>query len=180
MLAVKLLLKESNDFRKSITAPMDEQKNDIMEHTRVTLTNDLDAAQQDIEKKIRIYRAEKQRQAQEAARKAEEEQRKRQDRLDARADKAESEGKHEKAASLRDQADNAIAPTQIQSAPKSKAVRNGENWQFEVTNESQVPDEYKTLDLKAIGGVVKAMKGKTNIPGIRVFDANSLEALQSA
>ena len=34
---------------------------------------------------------------------------------------------------------------------------------------SQVPREYMKLDESAIGGVVRAMKDKTNIPGIRVY-----------
>lgn len=44
-----------------------------------------------------------------------------------------------------------------------------ETWTFEVVNAAIIPREYLTPDMTKIGGVVRAMKGATNIPGIRAF-----------
>ena len=43
------------------------------------------------------------------------------------------------------------------------------NWKFEIISEGLIPREYLTPDLTKIGGVVRALKDKTNIPGVRVY-----------
>jgi len=63
----------------------------------------------------------------------------------------------------------------IMSAPKTEAPKEAgvgfrSNWKFRVVNEALVPNEYKQLDLVKIGGVVRALKGATNIPGIEVYE----------
>jgi hypothetical protein len=42
-------------------------------------------------------------------------------------------------------------------------------WKYKVTNAALVPREYLALDDKKIGGVVRALGGATNIPGIQAF-----------
>lgn len=42
-------------------------------------------------------------------------------------------------------------------------------WEYEVITSSLIPEEYKIVNEKAIGKVVSALKGATNIPGIRVY-----------
>lgn len=42
-----------------------------------------------------------------------------------------------------------------------------EVWSFEITDPAQVPDEYKVIDEKKIGAVVKA--GVRSIPGVHIF-----------
>jgi hypothetical protein len=59
-------------------------------------------------------------------------------------------------------------------APKVKGVSFRENWTYEITNKDLIPEEYWILDESAIGKVVRALKDKTNIPGIRVYDTESL------
>lgn len=62
------------------------------------------------------------------------------------------------------------APPVVIEAPKQQGVsaRKG-TWDFEVVDESKVPDEYKILDRVKIGKVVRALGEQTNISGIRVF-----------
>lgn len=43
-------------------------------------------------------------------------------------------------------------------------------WHFRVTDAGAIPDEYWTLDEKRIGGVVRALKADTKIPGIEVYE----------
>ena len=59
-------------------------------------------------------------------------------------------------------ADKPIAP------PKTEGVSYREVWTFEVSDPSLVPREYLTVDTQKIGGVVRAMKNLTNIPGVTV------------
>jgi hypothetical protein len=58
----------------------------------------------------------------------------------------------------------------VAAAPKVEGVSFRTDWDFEIVDESLIPSMYKAPDEKKIRGVVKAMKGATNIPGIRVFE----------
>lgn len=60
-----------------------------------------------------------------------------------------------------------VPPAPVIHAKVEGAPMFGEDWIFEVTNEALVPREYLTLDDVKIGKVVRAMKDKTNIPGIK-------------
>ena len=51
-----------------------------------------------------------------------------------------------------------------------------ENWTFEITNASALPAEYLLPDDKKIRAVVKAMKGDTNIPGVRAYAEKQVRA----
>jgi hypothetical protein len=64
-----------------------------------------------------------------------------------------------------------IAPASIvPEAPKTKGLAMRENWDFEIVDEAAIPREYLIPDEVKIRKIVKAMKDKTNIPGIRVFN----------
>lgn len=43
-------------------------------------------------------------------------------------------------------------------------------WKFRIKNSAIIPREYMTPDEVKIGGVVRAMKSATNIPGIEVYE----------
>jgi hypothetical protein len=76
------------------------------------------------------------------------------------------------------------------TAPKAAGIASRQNWKFEVTSLEQlvaacagVPVDklarrellvYLTTDDKAIGGVAKALKAETRIPGVRVYAEDSL------
>lgn len=63
-----------------------------------------------------------------------------------------------------------VPPVVIPRAvPKAAGVSSVQNWTFRITNADQIPREYMIPDEKAIRGVVKSMKNKTNIPGIEVY-----------
>jgi hypothetical protein len=49
-------------------------------------------------------------------------------------------------------------------------------WAFEVVNASLIPREYLTPDFFKIGGVVRALKGNTNIPGIKAIPQTKMKA----
>lgn len=64
-------------------------------------------------------------------------------------------------------------PPAVAAAPKVAGISYGEVWDFEVTDEALVPREYLMLDDVKIGRVVRAMKGSTNIPGIKAVRGRS-------
>lgn len=59
-----------------------------------------------------------------------------------------------------------ILQTQL---PKVEGVSGSKNWKFRITDADKIPREYMVPDEKALGAVVRALKGKTNIPGIEVY-----------
>lgn len=50
------------------------------------------------------------------------------------------------------------------------ATSQRDNWKWEVTDFSLVPDDYKMINSGTLTPVVKASKGKITIPGIRIFN----------
>uniref|UniRef100_A0A6M3J269 Uncharacterized protein n=1 Tax=viral metagenome TaxID=1070528 RepID=A0A6M3J269_9ZZZZ len=72
-----------------------------------------------------------------------------------------------------------IVPQQVEQAPKTVRLDSGgtvtrkEDWTFEVVNTNLIPREYLSVNEQAIRQVVKALKDKANIPGIRVWDKGS-------
>jgi len=96
-------------------------------------------------------------------------------KLESRAE-SRMEAADEKASTLEHQAAVTVAPAvQIQQA-EVKGVSTREEWDFEYTDQSLLPREFLIPDEKAIRAVVKARKGATNIPGIRVFSKRVLAA----
>lgn len=57
-----------------------------------------------------------------------------------------------------------------QEVEKPKGVSYRDNWKFKITDEAKIPREYLMPDQQKIAGVVKAMKKKTEIPGIEVYN----------
>lgn len=43
-------------------------------------------------------------------------------------------------------------------------------WKFRIVNQNIIPRQYLKVDEVAIGGVVRALKGQTNIPGIEPYE----------
>jgi hypothetical protein len=95
----------------------------------------------------------------------------------AQAEQAELVGDHDTAAKLIEapvvvpevRAAPVFVPPPLRLAPEIKGQTFTEDWVFEVTNAALVPREYLMLDEVKIGKVVRAMKGTTNIPGIRAI-----------
>ena len=64
-----------------------------------------------------------------------------------------------------------VAPVVVLApVEKPKGIATQSVWRWKVINESLVPNEYKIIDQTKIGGVVRAMKAATNIPGVQVYE----------
>lgn len=55
------------------------------------------------------------------------------------------------------------------TVPKTAGVATAVTWRFRITNPDLVPNDYKLIDEKKIGQVVRAMKNLTNIPGVEPY-----------
>jgi tetrahydromethanopterin S-methyltransferase subunit H len=63
-----------------------------------------------------------------------------------------------------------VAPVIIPKAvPKVEGIVYREVWKFRIINPDLIPREYMVPDEKAIGGIVRALKGQTRIPGIEAY-----------
>jgi len=165
---IKSLSRKADEERKSITAPMDAAKKRVMDLFR-PMTDALNQAEAELKRRMLIWKSEQDRIAREERRKAEEAARKERERLERQAAKAEQAGKTERADTLRDRADMVVAAPPVSAPPKIEGIATRQVWKFEVTDAGKVPDQYKVVDEKKVGAVVRALKGDTDIPGIRVW-----------
>jgi len=84
-------------------------------------------------------------------------------------DKALKEVQEAHAAGNADGVKTALVKSQTSEIQQADNISVIQGWDFEVTDESKVPRQYMVPDVKAIGGVVKSLGEKADIPGVRVF-----------
>jgi hypothetical protein len=130
----------------------------------------LDSAAATITAKIQAFRREAQRRAEEEQRRLREQQEKERLRLARLAERAESRGLTATADALIREAET-MQPAIVQPAlPKHvPGIQTVERWGFAIEDESKLPRNYLIPDTQAIRRTVQAMKGRTDIPGVRVF-----------
>lgn len=145
------LKREMLDREREIDEPMDRAENGILKPAM---------ARFEVEQEQK-RRAEEDRQREEQRKKAEDE------RIKAAA-KLEKEGEKQAAQELID-APIEVAPVVIPKAEAPQGISYRENWKYRITDASKLPREYLVPDDKAIGGVVRALKGETRIAGIEVY-----------
>lgn len=87
-------------------------------------------------------------------------------RIEKTASLLESQGRAGEAAALR-KAD-VLVPFRKEEIAVEGMSQN-EDWLFDVFDESAVPREFMSIDEKKIRGVVKSLKGKASIPGVRIY-----------
>jgi len=165
---IKTRIKELNAERLELTRPLDEVKAKIMDKYRPAVEQ-LTQAQRLIDGVISDYLAEQRRIQQEQQRKAEEEARKERERAEAKAKEWAAKGNEKKAEEWLDKSEAVIAP--VIQAPDTKAagISTREDWDFEITDANLIPRDYLIPDDKAIRAVVKATKGKKEIPGVKII-----------
>lgn len=132
-------------------------------------------AEQVVIPKINSYRSE-----QERKRRAEEEERRKEAQRIAEEDRLRLAIEMEQAgdtlaAEVVMEAPIYVAPVAIQTAvPKANGIGEREYWEFEIVNADLIPSQYKIIDEKAIAGVVRSLKDRTQIPGIKVFSRKGI------
>jgi hypothetical protein len=158
--------KSLEELRKSLTRPLDEAKAKIMDLFRVP-DQRLEKAEAGLKRALVVFAD-----AQEAKRRAEQARldelaRREREKLQRQADAAAARGRDERAAVLEATAAVVVAPIAQSVAPKLGGLGFRSVWRYEVINPALVPREYLMLDEVKLGKVVSALKGDTNIAGIK-------------
>ena len=174
---IKTMEKHVSEVRKGITRPLDESKRRIMDHFRPFLER-LKAAETLCKDEIEAYQANERRKESERLRREEEKRKKEAKRLEKQAAEAREAGRDDRADILMDRAtEKERSPlTRDSVKPQPKGVHTRTVYKFEVTNPDVVPDVYKMVDEAAIRKVVNALKGKIDIPGVRIWSEESVSA----
>ena len=132
-------------------------------------------AEQYCDRLLSEYFAEQRRLREEAERKRLEEERKRREEEERRlqeALKAEEKGDKEKAEQILNETaeeENNTKPVIIPEKPKLENVHGRVDYDFEITDPDAIPRQYMIPDETLIRRVVKASKGKIDIPGIKII-----------
>lgn len=173
--AVKGMLKQIADAHARVKRPLLDATRELDRQKNEASAPLLDAERQ-IKRAMVAYDDELERKRRAEQARLEEAARKEREKLAAQAAKAAAAGKIEKAAELEMRAETVVAPVVQREAPKVAGIATREVWRFEVTDPNAVPREYLTVDEKKLGAIVRALKGDTNIPGVRVWAEKSLAA----
>lgn len=173
--AIKGMLGQIEDARTRVTKPLLQAQREVNTQAKEAAAP-LEQAEKQIKLAMIAYSDEQERIRREEQRKADEAARREQQKLQERAAKAMESGKVEKAAELETRAATVVAPVIQREPPKVAGVATREVWKFEITDPAAVPRNYCSPDEKKIGGIVRAMKGDTQIPGVRVWSEKNLAA----
>lgn len=134
-----------------------------------------------LNQRLGSYLTEERRKADEARREAERKAREESERIQrereeaalAKAAALESEGKHISATLALHEADRPaplIVAAPVPEAPKVSGIHLRDNWKWRVVDESAVPREYLVLNETLVNAQVRALKEKTKIAGIEVYN----------
>lgn len=181
--------KEMEELRKSLTRPLDESKSRIMAMFRgpdEIMAN----AENALRRAMLEFQQAEQKKANDALRVAAEAKRKERDELLAKQTEAEKTGDADVAAAATqalDLADVAPIASLAVAVPKAAGIATRSTFKYEVTSLKELViaagkaaeggDDTLLGYLKAsdaIGGVVRSLKEKTRIPGVRVYEDKGL------
>lgn len=168
---VKAHAKKVDEQKRAILDPLNESIKQVRDLFR-PVEEQLNLAENTAKRAMATYSEEKEKAAREAAAKARDEARREAERLATEAAEAEAKGDIAQARAKLNEAEDAEVAgfaVQVPAAPKVDGVSYRETWKFEVEDIRKLPADYLMVNEKAIGGVVRAMKGNTRIPGVRVW-----------
>ncbi len=174
LLTVKAIRKKIVETFKPIKQKMDAAKAEVLKQER-----DADAPLKEAEailtpqilawdREQDRLRKEEEARLREIARKQEEDQRLK----DALA--AEAAGDKETADQIIEEKPYVPPVVLPKATPKVVGMTIRENWKFRITNAALIPREYLTPDMVKIGGVARALKAQTNIPGVEVYNEGTI------
>lgn len=173
--SIKGFLKNIEEARTRITQPMNEALRQVNAQAKDSAAPFM-ACEQKIKREMLRFSDEQDRIRQEEQRKANEAAERERRKLQEQAQKAAAKGQEAKAEALADRASAVVAPIAQQAAPAVAGIAIPKVWTFEVVDPSLVPREYLVVDERKIRGVVTALKGAANIPGVRVFEQKRISA----
>lgn len=175
---IKEISKKLDATRKGITVHLDNAKKAVMDLFRPA-SEKLEAAEKNVNSAILNYTAEQERIRREneekLRRQAAVEEEKKRKALQERADKAEAKGKADKAAELRQQAEevHVEAPVIASNVDKVEGLSFREDWKAKVISINAVPREYLVVDESRLNALARATKGSLVIPGVEFYSVKT-------
>jgi len=166
--SIKGQLARITEERLKLTRPLDESKKRIMAFFR-QFTDRMEESERQVKFGLLEYKREQDRLAREQQRLERERAEKREAKLREDAEAARKKERGARADILDERADATVAAPVVSEAPKVKGISTRKIWRFEIIDVAQIPDKYKIIDEKKIGGVVRALKADADIPGVRVY-----------
>ena len=186
---IKALASEIEEYRKSLTKPLDDEKKAIMDTFRpatdflakveVALKGAITTFQQEQARIAAAVAAEARRQ-EEADRKRQAEEQAAAEALLVKAEEAAASGDTAAAEEFEAQA----MATQAQAAPintyvaapaeKPRGAAIRKVWKARVVDAAIVPDQFKTINEKALDAYAKSMKQDAKVPGVEFYSEDSL------
>lgn len=183
--AIKSRAAALDEQRKSITAPMDAAKKAVMDLFRSPLEI-LSEAERLLKSKMLAYQQAEQRKAEEARIAAERAAAEERARIQAEAQQLAAEGRTGEAAVKEQIASLVIAaPVAVPDAPTAKGISTTTTIDFEIVNLlalvqhiSQRPELISLIaaDTTKVRAYVRGLGMQCNLPGVRVFQKQSLSA----
>lgn len=171
--AVKAALLQIEDARTRITRPINESLRETNRQAKEAAAPWL-AEELSIKKAMISFSDEQERQRREEQRILNERAEKDRQRLLEAAQRNAAKGNEAKAESFQERAAAVVAPVVQREAPKVAGVATQQVWTFEITDPAAIPREYLVVDETRIRKVVGALKGETQIPGVRVFQQSRI------
>ncbi|HOM04509.1 MAG TPA: hypothetical protein PLU67_03335 [Candidatus Kapabacteria bacterium] len=172
---IKAQIKAIEDYRKSITDPINEQIKRIKAFFDVPI-NKLKEAEEVIKGAILKYQKEQERIRLEEQARLREEAEKRRLKLEQKAKKLEEQGKTEKAEEVKQQAETIITPILANDTVKVAGISKMKVWKYRITNESLIPREYLIPNEKMLTQIAKSTKGALKIPGVEFYCEETIAA----
>lgn len=151
------VIKDLNDDARSASAPWLEMEG-ALKRAMLKYSDEQDRLQREEQRRANEAAAAEQRRQQEIA------------------DRARAKGQDAKADKHEERAQSIVAPVIQREPPKVAGVSIPVVWTFEITDESLIPREYLVIDESKIRKVVIALKGGTNIPGVRAYSQKRIAA----
>lgn len=177
LLAVKALRKEIADtFDPIIEKAHRAHKEAVAQKKRYE--EPLVEAEKEVKLQIASYMDEQrriQREAEEKAKREEEERRKKEAEILKRAKKYEDAGMKEEAEVIKNEIP-LPALVDVPSAPQLDGVKISKIWKWRVVDKNLVPRKYLIVDSASVTRDVKASKGQISIPGIEIYQEDSVAA----
>jgi len=161
-------IEKANDLHKQLTGQRSRFLKPLQDAEQLVKQKVSDFLNE--QERIRLDNQRKEREKADAADK------KRKADLEAQAKGHDEAGRPEKAEERRQQAEETHTPVPIveSNVTKQEGVSKKVTWKFEIINKNLIPTSYMMPDEKAIGAVVRALKGETKITGIRVYPESSI------
>ena len=173
--SIKGFLKSIEDARTRITKPINDSLREVNAQAKAAAEPFLDSEAR-IKRAMLAWSDEQDRLQREAQRRQNEAAEKERLRLQEIAARAAAKGQVGKAEQFEERAQAVTAPVVQTQAPKVAGVSIPKVWTFEITDEDLIPREYLSVDESRIRRVVTALKGDTQIPGVRVFEQKRISA----